>query len=276
MNKKKDKLLAKAQSLLYVWLSRFEKRSLSVISSGCNTLNDILDLQSPNPIWSIFWPLVYSGVADHIGNGYYALTDPLILDYKSHYYYINCSPKIVGKKTEVVGIVLSEHKEEVGSAKIITVDPTSILKNYPTVAEIVDGFSNTLQDNDSLEFDNWKKKRGIAKLEQGGLNRYFSIPERSYIKEIPSRTINPDAFSIAYCYSRAINDEENGIYRTKDQQLILPSFAMPIMIYRVLLLETMKNKMFPIKIENKYIFNNISPILIKELNRILCKSLKYE
>ncbi len=276
MNNKKYNSFAQAQELLYVWLSRFEKRSLSVISSGCNTLNDTMDLRSPNPMWSIFWPLVFNGVVDHIGNGYYALTDPLILDFESHYCYINCSPKFKAKKTGAIGIVFCEHKEEVNSAKVIAVDATAIMMNYPTVSDIVDGFPNTLQDNDNLVFYNWKTNRGIAKLEQEGLTRYFSMPEKSYIREIPSRTINPDAFSIAYCYSRAINEEGNGIYRTRERQLVLPSFALPIMIYRALLLESLKNKTLPEKSEDSYIFKEIPPSLVKELNRVLCKSVRYE
>ena len=78
MNKSTDKI-QKAQELLYDWISHFDKRSLESIKKNCDYLDNIYELQLTNPIWGIFWPLVFNGVIDHIGNGYYALSSTIIL-----------------------------------------------------------------------------------------------------------------------------------------------------------------------------------------------------
>ena len=73
--------IEKAQQLLYVWISKFENRSLDSIKQKCDYLNEIFHFELPNPIWGIFWPLVFNGVIDHVGKGYYALSEPIVLDY---------------------------------------------------------------------------------------------------------------------------------------------------------------------------------------------------
>ena len=86
MNKRKSYV---ASSLLYVWLSKHGRRSLESIKTNCEYLAESYHLSVSNPIWEIFWPMVYSGVIDHTGKGYYALTEPLIVDYHTHFFYIN-------------------------------------------------------------------------------------------------------------------------------------------------------------------------------------------
>lgn len=87
----KVEILSDLQYLLYVWLSKFEKRSLTNIKAHCNFLNDSYKLNISYPDWSIFWPLVYNGLVDHVGKGYYAVTTPIIIDYGSHFIYVNHS-----------------------------------------------------------------------------------------------------------------------------------------------------------------------------------------
>lgn len=274
MNRYNDNI-HNAQELLYIWISHFEKRSLDSIKHNCDYLNNIYRLQLPNPIWSIFWPLVFNGVIDHLGNGYYTLTNPILLDYLTHSYYINATP--VKQKSEkiLVGIELSGPVIET-DLKVIRPEPLAILKKIPCIKDVVDNFPKTLQDESNLKYYNTRTRRGLAELEQNGLTRYFSLPESLYIRELPSRNINPEAYALAYCLSRVVNDEYNGIYNQKTKTLKMPHFAMPFMLYRVLLMECMAFKELPGKIENNYIFENISVNIIKQLNRILCNSIKYE
>lgn len=263
--------------LIYTWLSKFESRSLDQIKASCASINEMMELQLANPIWDIFWPLVFNGIADHAGNGYYALTPSICLDFQDHYYYINCVKKNRMKETNMVGILYSEEdfSEELHIKKIKS-DPVSILKSFPTLDEVVDQFPTTLQDNEGLYFYNYKTKQGIAKLERDGLTRYFSIPSNGYIRQLPSRTVNPEAFSIAYCYSRVINKEDCGVYLSSAKRLIMPSFAMPFMIYRLLLIDGMKQSQIPQTCKDTYIFESVSIALFKEINRIFCNSLRYE
>ena len=274
MNKSTDKI-QKAQELLYDWISHFDKRSLETIKKNCDYLDNIYELQLTNPIWGIFWPLVFNGVIDHIGNGYYALSSTIILDFSTHSYFVNASK--VNQKSEkaLVGIELAGPLTET-EYKVMRPVPLAILKTYPTIKDDVEGFPKTLQDESNLKYANSRTRRGLAELEQNGLTRYFSLPESLYIRELPSRNINPEAYAIAYCLTRVVNGEPNGIYYQKTKVLKMPTFAMPFMIYRVLLIECMAFKKLPHQEEYNYVFENISVDIIKQLNRIFCNSINYE
>lgn len=265
----------RVQQLLYVWISKFDKRSLESIKQSCDYLNEIYHLELQNPIWGIFWPLVFNGVIDHIGNGFYALSEPIVLDYGTHFYYINVFPQKVKSEYVSVGITLSETFEEV-ECKTMRPSAITILKSYPCIKDVVDAFPKSLEDESNLKYVNWKSRRGLAELEKEGLTRYFSLPEQLYLRQLPSRAINPEAFAISYCLTRAINNELNGKYNAATHQLTMPSFAMPFMVYRVLLLECMASKQLPQKQVSDYIFENISTRTIKQLNRIFCNSIQYE
>ena len=238
------------QKLLYVWLSKLGRRSLDSIKTSCDYLVESHQLTSSNPIWEIFWPLVFSGVADHTGKGYYALTEPLILKFESHCYHINNIP-------------ISEKFKEVSVG-------------YPSVDKVVDNFSKAIQDEKELRYYDWRNRIGVAELEKEGLKRFFSYPAKAYMRELPDRTINPDAFAIAYCYGRAISGEGNGTYYSEQKELVTPAFAIPFTLYRVLQLETMKKKTLPEKEDNIYVYKGVSSSVVKELNRILCNSIRYE
>lgn len=264
------------QKMLYVWLSNYDKRNLEVIKTNCDYLNESYELQLSNPIWSIFWPLVFNGLVDYVENGYYAVTKPVIIDCKTHFYCVNFKPQCRSEETSMVGIYYSESKPTESNVKTIIHNSLPVLKQMPAINEVVGSFPKTLQDETALEYYNWKRKRGIAKLEKEGLVRYFSIPEKLFIRELPSRNIHPEAFAIAYCLSRAINNEGNGRYVQANQTLYLPTFALPFCIYRLLLLDSMKTGILPQNIGKEYEFNGISPEMVKELNRILCNSIRYE
>ena len=271
-----DKERFDLQKLLYVWLSKLGRRSLESIKSSCDYLVESHQHSSANPIWDIFWPLVFSGVADHTGRGYYAITEPLIIKYDSHYFYINNKPKDVQYKELSVGIFISDELSNENGYKETIVDSLSILKKFPSVDEIVDKFPKSLQDEKELRYFDYKNRIGVAEFENEGLKRFFSNPKKTYIRELPDRTTNPDAFAIAYCYGRALSGEGNGTYYSSDKELVTPSFAIPFTLFRVLQLETMASKSLPIKDGRSYIFQGISAPIIKELNRILCNSISYE
>jgi hypothetical protein len=219
---------------------------------------------------------VFSGVADHTGKGYYALTEPLILKFESHCYHINNIPISEKFKEVSVGIYITEGLKNEYDIKKIEVDPKAILRNYPSVDKVVDNFSKSIQDEKELRYYDWRNRIGVAELEKEGLKRFFSYPAKAYMRELPDRTINPDAFAIAYCYGRAISGEGNGTYYSEQKELVTPAFAIPFTLYRVLQLETMKKKTLPEKEDNIYVYKGVSSSVVKELNRILCNSIRYE
>lgn len=266
--------IEKVQQLLYVWISNFDKRSLESIKQNCDYLNDIYLLELKNPIWAIFWPLVFNGVIDHVGNGFYALSEPIVLDYGTHFYYINVLPKKVKSIHISAGISFSEAYEGV-ECKTMRPSAITILKSYPCIKNVVDTFPKSLEDESKLKYINRKYRRGLAELNDG-LTRYFSLPEQLYLRQLPSRTINPEAYALSYSLTRVVNSELNGKYNHYTHQLTMPSFAMPFMIYRVLLLECMESKQLPHKQVGNYVFENIPIGVVKQLNRIFCNSIQYE
>lgn len=268
--------LTDLQNLFYVWMSKFEKRSLENIKVHCDFLNESYGLNLSYPNWSIFWPLVFNGLIDHIGKGYYALTAPIIIDYVSHYVYINYKPNNVKSKQLTSGIYLSEKIDNPRDFAVIKVDPLSVLKKFPTVKDVVDTFEKSYRNPKELAYYHWKSGQGIAKLEAEGITHYFSIPEELYMRELPSRASNPEAFAIAYSYSRAINEEPNGKYNESNNTLALPTFALPYLLYRVLLLHSLSNGVMPEVRDKYFIFNNVPTSYIRQLNRILCNSIVYE
>lgn len=271
MNKVVPKVI-KSQELLYIWISKFDKRSLASIKKNCEYLNEAMSLQFSNPIWGIFWPLVFNGVVDHIGNGYYALTNPIVLEYDSHSYFVNAEPTSQPGKQVAVGITECDFKEE-HRYKIMRPSPTCILKTYPCIKDVVDNFSTSLQDESELIYK--CKRKGLAEL-KNGLRKFFSLPEKSYIRELPSININPEAYAIAYSLTRIEHDESNGIYNKANKILQMPTFALPFMLYRVLMLESMAARKMPYKQHHQYVLENISLETVKQLNRILCNSIRYE
>lgn len=269
--------IKECQRLLYVWMSKYENRSLDQIKISCDSLCAAKGIESFRPIWQIFWPLVYSGVIDHVGKGRYALSDPIAINFGNCCYYFNHIPSVPNKTTNYIGIYITESKVLDERVKITTCNPYSILKSFPSVDQVVDTFPTTLQDEESLHYLNRKgKKSGVAELLSEGFSRYFCIPDKLFIRAIPDRSINPDAFSISYCYDRAINGEGNGKYDKKNQLLIMPRYAMPCMLYRVLFLQCLKNGYYPEVTEDTYSFKGIPDKIIVELNRILCNSISYE
>ena len=264
------------QKLLYIWLSKIGKRSLDSIKTSCDYLVESHCVTSSNPIWDTFWPLVFSGVADHTGKGYFALTEPLILKYDNHYYYINNIPSKGTVKEVSLGIYLTDTLTNDCDIKEISVAPKNILKKFPSVDKVVDSFTKSIQDERELKYYDWKNRIGVAELEKDGLKRFFSNPEIAYMRELPDRTINPDAFAIAYCYGRAISGEGNGTYYSSQKRLITSDFAIPYTLYRVLQLETMASKRLPERDGKHYVYNGVSAPVVKELNRILCNSIRYE
>jgi len=274
--KMNDKEKYEVQKLLYVWLGKLGRRSLESIKVSCDYLVESRNITVDNSIWEIFWPLVFSGVADHIGKGYYALTEPIILNYHSFFYYINYLPQRCETKEISVGIYVSRTLSNEHDIRIIDVSPKNILKKFPSINKVVDGFSKSIQDVNELRYYNMKTRIGMAELEKEGFKRFFSIPDQLYLRELPDRTVNPDAFAITYCYHRVINNESNGTYKHEEKELITPAFAIPFTLFRVLQLETMASQIMPKRIGNTYVFSGVSESFVKELNRILCNSIRYE
>lgn len=269
--------LYKAQHLLYCWISNFEKRRYAQIKEVCGYLNDAMNLNLGEHPWvGIFYPLIYSGVIDHVGKGYYALTRPLTIDYENHLLLINKPGADSPDPNLPIGWRLAEKENSVGLDEAIRLNSYFVLKSFPSIDKVVDSWDSSLQDVNELSYHDYRNKIGVAEYKKDGFVRYFSIPEKMYLKEIPSGETNPDAYRIGICLERALNGQGNGFYLKKTKQLVVNKFAFPIMLYRALLLDGMAAKRTPSIQDEFIVFWNISMSVARETNRILCKSIVYE
>ena len=275
---KKMSNLSKAQKCLYLWLSNFENRSYNLIRRNCDYLNIQYNLGIETyAVWKIFYPLVYSGVVEHTGNGYYALTEPTAIDFGAHYALINMPDDTPSCNTQCVGIsLLDKISCNILPSKVVTFNVAQALSSFPPIKSVVDGFYESIVDIDKLEYHDFKTRRGVAELKEGGLKRYFSIPEEGYLRQIPDKAINPDALNISYYLERVVNNQYNGNYNKQTRQLHLEAFGLPILVHRVLMLDCLSRKHLPVKTDHEYLYDGITPKVVKELNRILNKSIKID
>lgn len=269
-----DDNIFRLQQLLYQYIDSFEYRSLQSIYDACNNLLPDQEKNS-SAAWTLFYPLLYSGVIDFIGKNRYAITEPVILFNNKKYYYINCKPSSNYSPTPFVGIVRSDVFDKTLGLSLQRMDANRILKTLPSIKTIVDTFTNVYSDDKFVFFESsWNK--GLATLNDG-FARFFIIPEMLTIKRVPNRETNPEAsFRIPYCYSCAMNNENNGIYFPSTKTLLMRKFAMPIMIYRVLLLNSLANNQYPVNKGEFVIFNDVSNRMASEINRIFNDSINYE
>lgn len=265
----------KAQLLLYKWLTHFDRKSYNSIKDTCEYLNETENLGiHSNSIWELFFPLVLNGVVDYAGNDYYSVTDPLILDFKNHSYLINGEfPNTDANLPVGYQLLQNEHCPQITNR--IRMGSLAVLKSFPSINNIIEGWNDSIQDETILEYHNSKTRIGVAEI-NNGTSRYFSIPEESLLKEIPSRSINPDAYNIGIYYERVANNDINGKYNRATCELKLYSFGIPFVLYRALMIDGLEKQLFPKKEKGVCVFYNISKAVVKELNRILCNSISYE
>ena len=174
----------KAQYLLYCWISRFEKRSYSQIKEACDSLNASCELElGERPRYDLFYPLLSSGVIDHVGKDYYAVTKPIVIDFESHAYILN-SPNYVFSNTNLpIGWQIVTNGIFPDGIDIIRINTLSVLKSFPSIDKVVDCWHSSLQDESELSYHDYQNKVGVAEYKNGGQTHYFSIPHKHYQKE---------------------------------------------------------------------------------------------
>lgn len=265
----------KAQEILYAWLSNFEKRSYETIRLGCESISESLGLNLEGRAhWHIFYPLFLSGTLDYAGKDNYALSSSTVVHTGDFTAFIN--PIQIPEHsipTRIPGLYLAERDPSIDA---IQFNAISVLQTIPDLESIVNNFPRVVVDLSDAEYYMHRHRKGLTKRYRDGIIRYFHIPETVFIREVPSKRQNPDAFNIAYSYSRAICSLDNGKYLKNKSILRVSQFGFPIILFRVLLLETLASGTFPAEDNGEYIFPNISNKTVTELNRILCNTIRYE
>ena len=129
----------KAQELLYNWMSNFEKRSYSQIKEACNFLNMSLNLNlGEHPVAHLLFPLVYTGVIDHVGQDYYALSQPVMIDFGSYIYSINSMTGLGSGENVPVGWALLIKEQVPEQVTMLKLNSLSVLKSFPRIDYVIE------------------------------------------------------------------------------------------------------------------------------------------
>ncbi len=265
-----------AQQLLYSWFAMCGNIRYERIKEKCDYLNIQLSLCLDKPISHIFYPLLYSGVVDFSHIGKYRITPPCTIINQQRNRSVISNPLHTESlsKTSFVGIYVRDGRvDEIQTEQSYRFSAKKILSNYPSVDKCVKSSMETYGINFSELSFTGNKSKGLAVRNGNGLLSYFADLSNRKCYTLTHPSENPDSINIATYYDRVINCISNGLYKQKKQILLLKRSGFPIMVYRVLLLETLLSGSEPSSCEKYFEFQNISKDIIKELNRIFCNTI---
>jgi hypothetical protein len=261
-----------AQELLYKWMHNRNKATCyQGIDQKCEYLNiaTSMNLEAEKPVSFIFYPLFYSGVIDITDDNKYSVTPSCLIKHPKQKTSIIVNPTQIDEctPTDFVGIYKTEKQDSTIHQYQFSAE--AILSNYPTLKKVVEGFER------KSDYDfNSNKVQGIIDKGGTGFTRYFVEGYKCFI--IPSVPSNPEALPIARSYERVIKNKTNGIYNTQRRELKLNKWGLPILIFRVLLIECLLLDAKPIIAHEYYVFPKISPSIIRKINKIYCHSITIE
>lgn len=267
-----------ARELLLRWMACGErKRSYESIRKNCEYLDQSYGLGLDGyAMWVLFQPLFRTGVAEFAGKDCYALSPSVAIERDGLFIYNSPLSQKDSNGTPFSGIYRTGDSKDIEGMAIVNFDAETVLRSFPSVKDVTDSFPVPIEDLSHAEYYHFRGKKGLTKRLDDGAVRYFCIPETLYQREVPGRSVNPDAFSIAYCYSRSINGETAGKYDPRRKILRMSSFGLPASLERILFLESMTLGHIPEEAHGYNVFPGISPGTVKQMNRILCNTIENE
>lgn len=253
----------KAQNLLLQWITTLGAVRYARIKLACDSINDRYNLELDKPTNYLFFPLFKSGVIDICGNNKYART--------AKFEWTNWVRTITnesGQDNQETGITGLYFKSDFELDSLF--NGSSVLSNVPDVEKIVKSFPVGIIDVSQVD-----KTIGVVEEPNKLFNRYFIDNRKNLIVKIPSFDENPDAISFAKMYENILC-EHFSYYDRGTEELKIYKYGIPIIIYRVLLIESLLSGKIPDEDGEFVVFFGIDKKTAKEVNRIQLKTLKYE
>ncbi len=256
--------MKRAQELLYQWLIERGSVRYEQIKYICDYLNLLCDIGLEKPINRIFYPLIYNGIVDSVGGNSYHVTPTCIIYNNKRSIIVNPLQSNNLEKTSHIGIYRGQYE----CANSYEFNLNSILSRFPTIGQYIHSMECSLY----LSTSDFTKKSGVVQRSEDSLKRYFLEENKCY--SLPHQSVNPDAINIAHCYERVVNSNHNGEYDDLHNILKIKYLRFPIMIFRLLLIESLLNGSEISKENGYYVINHIDRKTYHELNRIFCNSIK--
>ncbi len=256
--------IQQVQILFLQWIRQNQHVRFAQIKVICDYLNVKYDLNNSYALYSIFYPLFQSGLIDYCGNNCYA---------PSPVFYLKTNERILTNSMTDPGIQTGwlGFKYATANTSALSYTPSLVLGSMPTVDKIVLQYEVGL-----LDINSFKKDVGIVKEPKVQYVNYFIVKSKGMLVKIPSMADNPDARNVALTYESILLGKKNYYYTKESSTLRVYWYGIPILIYRVLLAESLLAGFCP-KFDKKFIvFPGISRNTIKQLNRILIKSIVNE
>jgi len=281
-----DKLIH-LQALLLKWLRHYNVRTIEQIRIVSKSLCTSNSLDEKNSDLKLLYPLLRMGYVEFIGEGNFQVSQSVIIYYPKESIAVGVN-LTDGQKEKVKNLTYNEDifgiiRFQINSKDILQLSPTlnchyqefnhaTSLINFPKVKDIVTTFKecNPVFDN-VLFYNNYKWEKcqkyiGIFKTSSDSHIFYFKIDERTF--RIPLNTENPEGWLLAECYQ--ICNERNDIftYNRNDKTLTVKNFNLPILVERILRLNSLYQDVIIQDKNFQICFPNISISTIKELNQI--------
>lgn len=263
----------KVQELIYIWLREVGEVNYDRIKQACNYLNNKHALSFEKPIHNLFYPLLYSGVVEFSRHGKFCIAPECVIS-KGGEIHIVVNPRIVDNSLEAnaIGIYTSNQPDVFATATRYQFNLESILTKIPSVDSCVLSY----QQIHDVRLCDFEQREGVSRKKSDSRRWYFIDSTHDQCYSIPDQSINPDAINIATCYTRIITSLHNGIYNSVSRELKMNKYHMPILVYRVLMIESLFGGTMPYIDNEYYVFKNISRKAFSELNRIFCQSIKQD
>jgi len=227
------------------------------------------------------------GYVEFIGDGNYQVSQSVIIYYPKASTAVGVNftdeqkekVKSFAYNEDIFGII----RFQINSKEILQLYPVlncyyqefnsnSPLIHFPKVKDIVTTFEecNSLFDN-VLFYNNYKWERvtkdiGIFKTSSDSHIFYFRIKEKTF--KIPINTENPEGWILAECYQNCSDRNDVFKYNQSNKTLIVSNFNLPILVERILRLNSLYQDVLIQEKDFQISFPNISLSTIKELNRI--------
>ena len=230
----------KAQNLLLQWITTLGAVRYARIKLACDSINERYKLELDKPTNYLFFPLFKSGVIDICGNNRYARTAKF--EWTNGVRTITNEPGQEFQKTGITGLYYKPG-----------IEPASKFNGSSVL-------SNAL---------------GVVDEPNKLYTRYFIDNSKNLIVKIPSFDENPDAISCARMFENILREHHSSYDRTTEK-LNIYKYGIPVIIYRVLLIESLLSGRIPKEDGDFITFSGIDKKTAKEINRIQLKTLKYE
>lgn len=285
------------QAIFLRWFKHHGTRSMSQISQNIENLCKSYDFDGKG-LYPVFYPLVRKGFIEFIGEDRYQIAPPVVLHHQKSGFStgVNLNKiqtnQIKGKANEytidLFGVIRFKlEQKQIESlcnelnCSFSVPNASHIFSNFPRLSGIMmnetplgftknithegTGFYLNLKNH---KFDENKKNGavGIFKTDKDAHKYFYCDGTDCY--EIPSEKYNPEGRYIAESVQAVKENFDFLSYNERQEQLTVRGINIPVLIDRVLRLPSIHIGNGILEENFKTTYSNITPSVIKQLNRI--------